>query len=1035
MKLADYAVKHPVFAIVMNFLLLAFGLIALSRLALRELPDIDPPVVSIETRYEGAAAQTVENRITKVLERRISGIEGIRFIDAKSTDGLSTISIEFKLSRNIDNAANDVRERVFSAISDLPENADPPEVFKVDANNNVLMWLNLTSDRLNAMELTDYAERYLVDVLSVVDGVARVRIGGEKRYAMRVWLDRSAMAAKKVTIEDIENALQSNNLELPAGRIESEQREFPVWVERQFSTPEEFGNLVIRQESGGHLLRLKELAKVEVGPENRRTELRGNGINMIGLGVIKQSRANTLEVSWGIRKAIESIKLPNDIRLVQSYDASVFIEQAILEVIKTFGIALLLVVLVIFVFLGNLRSIIIPFVTIPISIIASFIALYLAGFSLNLLTLLALVLAIGLVVDDAIVVLENINRHIQFNEPPLLASYRGTRQVGFAVIATTMVLLAVFLPIALLEGSVGRLFREFAFTLAAAVSFSTLVSLTLTPVMCASLLRAKSNTPAWTDRLMRGIDAMTNQYARTLNFCLKHSYGFLAIFVVIILFSAWIYPKIPHELVPPEDRGSFYVLLKAPEGASFAYSQRYMRQVEQEMMRFVHSGDATRVITIVPQGLGSADPVNSGFAILVMEDWKKRAVNTFDVMREVGKNLADLAGVRAIPVMRSAIGSGSTTQPVQVVLGGMDYRDLVNWRDIMLAKARENPGLLNLDSDYDPSKIQLNVKINYERASALGVTIESVGRALEAYLGARTITTYIDKDEEYDVILESNLEQKKGINDLKNIHVRSTTTNQLIPLSNLASVVETTVPNALFRYNRMKAITISASLAKGYTLGEALDFFARVAAENLPQDARLDYKDQSRDYHESQRGIYFTFALALLIMYLVMAAQFGSFIHPLVVFVTTPLAVAGAIFGLFVTGNSFNIYSQIGMIMLVGIAAKNGILLIEFINQLREKEVNFMRAVVQGAKLRFRPILMTAISTMFGAIPLIIATGAASESRVSIGIVIVFGITIATLLTLFIVPMVYIKLAARTKPRNATEKEVKALDVKISSRH
>lgn len=1035
MWITDQAVKKPVLAVVLNLLLIAFGLIALDRLALRELPDVDPPVISIETQYTGAAAQTVENRITKVLERRISGIEGIRFIDAKSIDGLSTINIEFNINRDIDNAANDVRERVFSALSDLPDGADTPEVFKVDSNNNVIMWLNLDSVHMNAMELTDYAERYIVDRLSVVNGVARVRIGGEKRFAMRIWLDRQAMIGKKVSVQDIENALRQNNLELPAGRIESVEREFPVWVERQFKTPEDFSRLVIRKEANGHLLRLYEVAEVELGPEDRRAELRGNGRNMIGLGIIKQSKANTLDVAREIKKTIKEIKLPEGMQLHESYDTSVFIEQAIIEVLKAFIVALLLVTLVIFAFLGNFRSMLIPFFTIPVSIISTFIVLYISGFSINLLTLLGLVLAIGLVVDDAIVVLENIIRRINLNEPPLLASYRGSRQVGFAVIATTTVLLAVFLPISLLQGNVGRLFSEFAFTLAAAVSFSTLVALTLTPVMCAYILHQKEKQSLWAEKINRFLAMTTKHYQRSLKFCLRHSYGILALFILLIISGIVFYQKIPDELVPQEDRGAFFVLVKAPEGASFSYTQKYMHKIEKILMKYVKSGSGARVITLFPQGLGSGDPVNSGFAILVMEDWSERKQSTFDVMADVQRALSQLPGVIAVPVMRSGIGAQNLTQPVQFVLGGADYDELLKWRDILLNEAAKNPGLTNLDSDYDPSKIQINLVVNYNRAAEMGVPVEAIGRALETFLGSREVTTFIDKDEEYEVILEASLDKKAKLNDLKNIYVRSDRTRQLIPIANLAHYKEATVPNALYRFNRMKTITVTASLAEGYSLGEALNFLDETAKKHLPATARIDYKDQSRDFKESQSGIYFTFSLALLVMFLVMAAQFGSFIHPLVIFITAPIAVVGALFGLYITGNSFNIYSQIGLIMLIGLAAKNGILMIEFINQLREQKVKFLQAVIEGSVVRLRPVLMTAISTIFGSLPLVFAVGAGAESRVSIGVVIFFGVSIATFLSLFAVPVVYAKLARRTKPRNYTEQQLSEMDKDIAIKY
>ncbi|MCC5791904.1 MAG: efflux RND transporter permease subunit [Legionellaceae bacterium] len=1018
MFISDIAIKNPVLAIVANLILMILGLIALNRLALRELPDIDPPVISVETRYTGAAAQTVENRITRVLERRISGIEGIRFIDAQSIDGYSRINIEFNLNRDVDNAANDVRERVFAVLSELPDEADPPEVFKVNADSNVIMWLNLASQRYNTLELTDYADRYLVDDLSIIDGVARVRIGGEKRYAMRVWLDRQAMVGKGVTVSDIERALEYNNIELPAGRIESTRREFPVWLARQFNTPEDFGDLVIRRDDSGHLLRLKEVATITKDAENRRAELRGNGQDMIGLGIIIQSKANTLEVARRVHAAIKKIQLPPDIQLINSYDSSVFIQQSIIEIQKTFAIALLLVVLVIFFFLGKLRAVLIPFVTIPLSLISSFIVLYYANFTLNMLTLLALVIAIGQVVDDAIIVLENISRHINEGEPPLLASYHGTRQVGFAVVATSVVLLAVFLPITLLQGNVGRLFGEFAYTLAATVVFSTFVSLTLAPVLCAYLLKAKHQQSAWYRKVNHSLSLLQARYKKTLKICLRHTYGFFSGFLLIIAAGFFLYQHIPSELIPREDRGAFFILTKAAENTSYPYMQKNMRLVEQEMMKWIERGIALRALTIIPLGLGGGDPVNQGFGIMVMEDFAKRNVSTMDVMEQLRQKLLHLPDVIAIPIMRSALQANALAQPVQFVIGGNNYEELERWRDKILAQARKNPQLLNIDSDYDPRKIQLNLDIHYQRAAELGVSLAEIGGALETLLGSKTLGTFIDRDEEYDVILEAQLSDKARLQDLKNIYVRSATTNTLIPLANLAELKEVTVPNALYRFNRSKAITITANLAPGYSLGAALDFLENVAKKELPQEARLDYKGESRDLRETQGGMVFAFSLTSIILLLVMAAQFGSFIHPLVIFITAPLAIVGAMLGLYLGGNSFNIYSQIGMIMLMGLAAKNGILIVEFINQLREDKRHFFDAILEGSAIRLRPVLMTAVSTLFGSIPLIMASGAGSENRISIGLVLFFGISFSTLLSLFAVPVFYAKIARRTKPRN-----------------
>lgn len=1020
MLLSDLAIKKPVFAIVLNLLFVVFGLIALERLSLREYPDIDPPIVSVETKYTGAAAQTVENRITKVLEERISGIAGIRFIDAKSEDGLSTISIEFNINRNIDNAANDVRERVAQATDDLPDGAKPPQVFKVDSNNNVIMWLNLASTKMNSLQLTDYAERYIVDKLSILDGVARVRIGGARRYAMRLWLNRKAMVGKNVTVQDIADALRNNNVELPGGRVESRQREFTIWVKPNFITPQDFSKLVVKREKNGHLIRLEEVAKVNLGAENRRNELRGNGKDMVGLGIIKQSKANTLEVTSRVRNAVKKINLPSGVNFKQSYDTSVFIRAAIKEVYKTFLIALIMVVIVIYLFLGNIRNVLIPFVTIPISLIASFSILYLIGFSLNLLTLLGLVLAIGLVVDDAIVVIENINRRVNQGEPALLASFRGTRQVGFAVIATTAVLLAVFLPISVLEGNIGRLFTEFAVTLACAVVFSSITALTLTPVMCSRLLH-NQNQSILADKLM---PRLTQIYRRSLHVCLKHSYLILSLFALWISLALFLFQQIPSQLVPKEDRGAFFILVKGPEGASFNYMQSYMRKIETFMMQAVQNNDASLALTLLPLGFGGSEAINSGLGIFLMNDWGQRKKSTFEIMQTLQNQLSQLPGILAFPVMRSGISNQGVQQPVQFVIGNSNYEQLIKYRDILLKEARKNPNLINLDSDFKPTKVQLELNVNHDRAAELGVSTRSIGLALETLFGSKEITTFIKDDEEYEVILESDLNQKASLNDLRNIYLRSDTTQKMISLNNVASIKEKTIPNALYRFNRDKAITISASLAKGYSLGQALAYLESITQTHFPGSVSLDYKGQSRDYKEAQYGVYFTFVLALLTMYLVMAAQFGSFIHPLVLMVTVPAAISGGLLGLYLAGDSLNIYSQIGLIMLTGLAAKNGILMIEFINQLREQDYRFMKAILEGSSIRLRPVLMTASSTVFGSIPLVLATGAGSESRISIGIVIFFGISFATLLTLYVIPVTYAKLAKKTKLRNHHTKKL-----------
>jgi len=836
MILSDVSVKRPVFATVVSLLLVAFGIVSFSQLPLREYPDINPPIVSVETTYSGASAAIVETKITQLLEDRISGVEGIKTITSSSRDGVSDITIEFKLSRDIDAAANDIRDRISRVVDNLPEEADPPEIYKVDSNASVIMWLNLSSTVMNGLELTDYADRNLVDRFAVLEGVARVRIGGARRYAMRVWLDREALAARGLTVNDVENALRAENVELPAGRIESIEREFTARVARSYQTTEDFKQLVLTRGEDGFLVRLGEVAQVELGAEEYRTELRGNGDDMIGLGIIKQSTANTLAVARVVKAEAERVRasLPEGVLLHQSYDTSVFIEEAISEVYRTLGIAIGLVILVIFIFLGNVRAMLVPAVTVPVSLISAFIVLLLLGFSINLLTLLALVLAIGLVVDDSIVVLENIHRRIELGEPPLLAAYLGARQVGFAVVATTLVLIAVFVPISFLEGNVGRLFSEFALAMAAAVAFSSVVALSLSPMMCSVLLR-RNERPGGLNRLMHSAFAgLEKLYMGSLRFVLHHAYVIFIVFIGIAVAIAWLWQEIPREFAPKEDRGAFFIIVNAPEGASYEYTQRYMREVEARMIPLVESGEATRALARVPRSFSSAAVVNNGIGIMVLAPWEDRRT-AWDIMADLSSQFQELPGIRAFPVMRQSLGARGVSRPVQFVLGGSSYQELAEWRDILLAKARENPNLLRLDSDYKETKPQLLVEIDRNRAADLGVSLANIGRTLETMLGSRRVTTYIDKGEEYDVILEGKDADHRTPQDLTNIYVRSDRTGQLIPLSNLVTLQDFADAATLNRFNRMRAITIEANLAPGYALGEALAFLEEIVRTDLPK--------------------------------------------------------------------------------------------------------------------------------------------------------------------------------------------------------
>lgn len=1010
MILSDVSVKRPVFASVLALLLVIFGLVAYQQLPLREYPDIDPPVVAIETNYPGAAATVIETQITEPIERAVAGIEGIEYIESRSRDGESDVVLRFGINRDIEAAANDVRDAVSRVVDQLPDEADPPEIQRVDADADVIVWWNFSSDRHGADELTDYAERYLVDRLSVVDGVARVRIGGARSYAMRVWLDRHALAARHLAVNDIEDALRADNVELPAGRIESHTRLFTVRVQRHFQNVDDFARLVVARGEDGHLIRLAEVAHVERGTVDDRSLFRGNGEPMVGLGIIKQSTANTLDVANQVREEVRRLEatLPEGMAFSPSFDSSVFIDGAVKEVYSTLAIATVLVVLVIFLFLGSLRAIMVPAVAVPVSLVATFIALALFGFSVNLLTLLALVLAIGLVVDDGIIVLENVRRRMDdLGESALVASYRGARQVAFAVVSTTLVLISVFVPITFLPGDIGRLFSEFALTMAAAVVFSSFVALSVSPMLASKLLRPRDDGRGIVQAVDRVVNWLRRRYAVVLRAMLRRRWLALMGFVALFAVFGWLFTQLDSEYAPREDRGVFFVSVTGPEGATHAMMRDYMGEIERRLMPYVESEEIERLLVTSPRGGNDAPIYNLGLAIAVLADWGARRPAS-EIMTEIGEQLSDLSGVRTSVIMRQGFGGG-TQQPVRFVIGGAStYAELAEWRDILLAKLEEdNPGLTNIDWDYKETQPQLEVDVDYMRAAELGVSVENIGRTLETMLGSRRITNYINEGREYDVIVEGDRDYQRSPDALENLYVRSERSGELIPLSNVVQLENFADSRALNRFNRVRAITISAGLEETLPLGVALDHLEDLTRQHLPENVVIDYRDQSRDFKTASGSMVFIFALGLIVIFLVLAALFESWIHPLVIILGVPFAIGGGLLGLWLTGSTLNIYSQIGLVMLIGLAAKNGILIVEFANQLRDEGQEFHDAVVEASVIRLRPILMTGITTVAGALPLILAFGAGAETRQVIGIVVSFGVAMSTLLTLFIIPLFY----------------------------
>jgi multidrug efflux pump len=1030
MLLSDLSIRRPVLATVASLLLIALGVMSFTRLTLRELPKIDPPIVSVQVNYPGAAAAVVETRVTQVLEQAVSGIEGIDLIESSSVNGRSSVTLEFSLGREIEAAANDVRDAISRVQDRLPPEVSLPEVAKVESDADVIVWLNMNSSTMDTLELSDYAERYIVDRLSAIDGVAQIRVGGQQRYAMRVWLDRQALAARGLTVADVEQALRAENVELPAGRLESQDRDFVLRVQRSYIAAEDFAMLPITKGNDDHLVRLGEVARVERASAERRAYFRGNGQPNIGLGIVKTSTANSLDVVKQVRAELPALQqsLPGGTEIFVAFDSTIFIEAAVNRVYQTLIEAMILVIAVIYLFLGSVRAAIIPAVVVPVCLVASFLGMYAFGASINLLTLLALVMCIGLVVDDAIVVLENCQRRADLGEPPLVAAARGTRQVAFAVIATTAVLVAVFVPVAFLEGNTGRLFRELSIALSAAVIISSLVALTLTPMMASKLVRPHTEPRGLNAWVHRQLSRLTEGYRRLLGRTVGHPIAFGLVLLATLSASYALLLIIPQELAPPEDRGAFFISIQGPEGAGFDYTVTQMQQVEQKLAPYVGPGrPIDRVNTRVPGSFGASEEMHTGIAIALLNPWNQRDIETGPLVEKIRADLSELPGVRALPRVSSGL-VRSRGQPVQVVLGGPDYDELSIWRDRLLARMADNPRLFAADSDYKETRPQMRVEIDRSRAADLGVSVGEIGRTLETMMGSRRATSFVEDGKEYDVILQAQLADRATPTDLANLYVRSARTGQLIPLSNLVTLTEVAEPGSYNRFNRLRAITVTAGLAPDYPLGEALAWIQQVVAEELPDSAQIDYKGESREYLAAGGAVMLTFALAMLVVYLVLAAQFESFIHPFVIMLTVPLAVLGALLGLWLAGNSLNLFSQIGIVMLVGLAAKNGILIVEFANQLRDEGRAIADAIIEAAAVRLRPILMTSIATISGALPLVIASGPGSASRATIGIVIISGVAFSTLLSLFVVPSFYALLAPFTRAPGALAQKLERLE-------
>ncbi len=1006
MQLPELSIRRPVFATVMSLLILLVGAVAFQGLTVREYPQIDEPTVSVSTTFGGASSEVVESQVTKVLEDSLSGIEGVDVITSSSRPERSQITVRFALSRDPDSAAADVRDKVSRVRQRLPQGIDEPVIAKVEADAFPVVWLALSSDTHNALQLSDMANRLVKPVLQTAPGAADVRVYGERRYAMRVWIDTDRLAAYRLTVQDVEEALRRSNLEVPAGRIESQQREFNITAATDMQTVTQFRELVIRTVAGAPV-RLQDVARVEEAAQDVRSSIRLNGRDSVAVGVIRQATANPLELSAGVRALIPKVQqdLPAGVSVSVANDSSIFIEESIKAVYTTIVEAAVLVALVIFVFLRTVRASIIPLVTIPVSLIGTFALMALFGFSINTLTLLALVLAIGLVVDDAIVVLENIHRHIEDGLKPFDAAIKGAREIGFAVVAMTLTLAAVYAPLAFTPGRTGRLFAEFALALAGAVVVSGFVALTLSPMLSAKLLRHQDNPSGFDRRMERILTGVTSAYERALSWALQRRVWVVAVMLTSAVGSVLLFKTTKQELAPMEDRGVILINISGPDGATLAYTQRYAQAIE-------NIGQPYAEFDRIFSNIGSPT-VAQGNIFFRAVPWDERERSTQELAREITPRVAGLPGVTAFPITPPSLGQGFRERPINFVVVTSDsYENLSKVMRRFQDELAKHPGFVQVDTDLRLNKPEVRMDVDRERAADAGVNVDAIARTVETLLGGRTVTRYKRGGEQFDVVVQTDNAQRNAPDDIDRLFVRGRG-DVMVPLASLVKIREVVVPRELNHFAQRRSASITANLAPSLALGDALAIMDGIAEDILPPGYTTDLNGQSREFQNASGSLALVFGLSLLFIYLVLAAQFESFVDPLIILLSVPLSMLGALLALKLSGGTINVFSQIGLITLVGLISKHGILIVEFANQLREQGVAVRDAIAQSAALRLRPILMTTGAMVLGAIPLALASGAGAESRQQIGWVIVGGMSVGTLLTVFVVPTMYTLLSRR----------------------
>ena len=1004
MHISETTVKRPVLAAVLSLFVILIGLASYDKLTIREYPDIDRPVVTVTTVYLGASSIILERDVTEIIEDSLSGISGIREITSESRDELSKIRIEFTLETDLDTAANDVRDKVSRVAALLPAEAESPRIAKSDSDARAIMWIGFSSDILTSIQLNDYLDRNVVDRLSIQPGVASITIGGERKYSVRVWMNPEQISSRGLTIIDVIQAIKNENIERGAGRFESTDREIGLKLDSKLKTLNEYNKIVIKH-YGDSKVYLSDVAKIEIGPESDRGFLRANNKSAIGLGIVRQTKSNVLDVANNIKAELDLIRpsLPESINMTIGYDQSKFVNESISEIRFALTVSMILVILIIYYFLSSKTATIIPAVTIPISIIGTFFIIYIFGYSLNVLTFLALVLAIGLIVDDSIVVMENIKRRIENGEDNYTASINGAKQITFVVIATTLVLVSVFLPLSFMGGKTGRLFIEFGVVLSFAVIISSFVALTLTPMMCSKILEKNQK---YEQREL--FSKFKRFYESSLLASQNNTKIVYSVTIIFIIISFLLFKFIPKELAPSEDRGIFIVSVNGPEGSSLDYTNGMVKKVEDILSDYVDKGEIKTVFAIVAPGFsGEPGDVNSAFIFASLMPWEDRSRHQKDIVREIFPKLISMPGAMIFTINPPSLGQSPFKSPVRLVISGTDYDQVGEWGET-IKNISQDIGLRNARIDYKVDKPRLNLKVDRDAASNLGVSADDIATSLDALYGSRKVTNYSFDGITYNVILKADEKYLVDESNLDNIFIKSSTTKKLIPLSNLVNNNLEATSKSLKRVNRLPSVTLSSSISPGSSLGDTLNDLINESSKVLPSNAKISFAGASKEYFETGYKLELTILMAILVVYLVLSAQFESFRNPLIIILTVPITMTAGIYSLFVTGTSLNVYSQIGFLMLIGLIAKNGILVVEFANQLIEDGMKTSQAIIESSLIRFRPVIMTTLSTLLGAIPLILSTGAGAESRFAMSVVVFGGIALASFITLYLIPALYL---------------------------